>query len=90
MVLIGAWVLAAGMQAARADDLPAEPSWGGGGEVDTNYRYLWRGFYFSDMPAIQPSAWLWFLDGELSVWASLPLPGDDAALELDPALSWTF
>lgn len=91
MVLAGAvWaVLGWGIGAARAQD--AEPSWGGGGEVDTNYRYLWRGFYFSDMPAIQPSAWVWFLDGELSLWASLPLPGDEAALlELDPALAWTF
>ncbi len=89
MILGGLWVLYLGAGAAHAQD--AEPVWGGGGEVDTNYRYLWRGLLLSDKAAIQPSAWLWFMDGEFLLWSSLPLPGDDAALlELDPVLSWTF
>lgn len=78
-----------GATLAQAED--EEATWGAGGEVDTNYRYLWRGLYLSDLPAIQPSAWLWWGDGTLSLWSSIPLPGDSTAVfELDPSLEWAF
>lgn len=68
-----------------------EPVWGGGVEADTNYRYLWRGLRLSDQPVIQPSGWLWWGDGTLSLWASIPTPGDETAiLELDPSVEWAF
>ncbi len=78
-----------------AATLPAfaqdEPEWGGGVEVDTNLRYLWRGLVFSDLPVVQPSGWLWWKDGQISLWTSVPMPGDESAIfEMDPAAQWTF
>lgn len=72
--------------AALAQD---EASWGEGAEVDTNARYVWRGIDFSSGPVVQPSAWLWFGGGELSLWTSLPIQ-DNSDFELDPAFAWTF
>jgi hypothetical protein len=72
--------------------LAQEATVGGGGEVDVNLNYVWRGLVFSDGPVIQPYASIWFLDGEFSLWASQALlPSDETAIfELDPAFVWTF
>lgn len=60
-----------------------------GVQIDAVSRYLWRGMYASDGPALQPTVWLGLGDVSFSAWSNVNLTGMDspAFSDLDLTLS---
>jgi hypothetical protein len=59
--------------------------------LDAASRYLWRGMYASEGPALQPCVWFGVGNVALSAWSNVNLTGRDAQIlsELDVQLTLT-
>ena len=57
--------------------------------VETNSRYVWRGFDFGDSPSIMPSAAYTAGGLEIGVWGAYATNGDPAGTEIDLYASYT-
>ena len=77
-------------QAVDATD-DSTPVVSGGGEVDVNSQYIWRGIVFEDHVVIQPTVWVTARDLTLSIWNNRAAHDDQyvSGNEVDFAAAYT-